>query len=144
MMPTDAPVSSFATDEVGTNLQISLPWDFGLPFDAELQAAGFRESVAAVITLEDPVSPPTHRQAGVNQVMCWSGPPEFMMKKLRELELEEEKMQRRHNLELQRMRQFRQDFLSGWKAPNQEAATELGMSKVTLHHIIIESIASVC
>jgi hypothetical protein len=78
------------------------------------------------------------------QVMCWSGPPEFMMEKLRELELEEEKMQRRYNLELQRMRQFRQDFLLSWKAPNQEAATELGMSKVTLHHMIIESIASVC
>lgn len=69
------------------------------------------------------------------QVMGWSGPPEFMREKLlREQELEEERMQRRHNLELQRMRQrFHQDFLSGWKqyrkAPNQEAATELGMSK---------------
>ena len=68
MMPTDAPVSSFATDEVGTNLQISVPQlDFGLPFDAEIQAAGFPELVAAVTTPEDPLSP-THRQAGVNQV----------------------------------------------------------------------------
>lgn len=76
-MPTDAPVSSFATDEVGTNLQISLPQDFGLPFDAEVQAAGFRESVAAVITPEDPLSPPTHRQAGVNQVHFCAPFPEF-------------------------------------------------------------------
>lgn len=78
MMPTDAPVSSFATDEVGTNLQISVPQlDFGLPFDAELQAAGFRESVAAVTTPEDSLSPPTHRQAGANQVPFCAHFPEF-------------------------------------------------------------------
>ena len=68
------------------------------------------------------------------QVMWWSGAPEFMREKLREQELEEERMQRRHNLEVQRMRQrFNEEILSGWKqnrkAPDQEAATELGMSK---------------
>ena len=68
MTPTDALVSSVATDEVGTNLQNSLPRDFGLPFDAELEAAGIRDSVAAVITSEDPLSHPTHRQAGQNLV----------------------------------------------------------------------------
>ncbi len=68
MVPTDAPVSSFGTDEVGTNLQNDLPQDFALSSDAEPQAAGFRDSVPAVITPEGPLSPPIHRQAGGNQV----------------------------------------------------------------------------
>ena len=68
MVPTDAPVSSFGTEEVGTNLQNDLPQDFAPSSDSEPQAAGFRDSVPAVLTPEGLLSPPPHKQAGENQV----------------------------------------------------------------------------